>query len=649
VAFGLEDLNDEVQLRRKAVLTPCSSKEGLRRWFRMYLGLDFPDQVIDSESTGSPMDTFWEIYDAAVRRDVNFARRILVYASRDSFKTLGAAALELLAMLHMLRSGVHLAAIEQQAGKSQEYLRAFLDNEDLNEFKVGDNKRTIAVCWFEHKQTGNILTLDEWKSLGGRKTAGQYWRHSYYIKVLVNTAQSANSDHTAWMVVDEADLIRFPKAYQESILIPSTQTDVYGNKQPPVTIVTSTRKSSGGLVQAEIDRAEKTGMAIRHWNILDVTKRCPNERHRPDLPKLKVMRSDVDLRCVTPDEFVAMQATDPKRAQTYVEDSAYAGCVTNCPIFAACRGRLAEQQSTAGLLKEVEDTIGKFKEVSGEMAKAQLLCWKPGNEGAIYSQFSRQKHMLSANEMWEAVTGEPAGFPVTKEALVALFRSRSCPVFTGMDFGFSHMFAVVTGYVDGRRLFVIDAFEVPGLEPNQCVEVCDRRIKAWGPVVWPDIAYPAYVKMFRSSGYQIRSTTDKDVLGGIESVRMKLMPAGGREPEVFLLKDDDGCETLAKRVEGYKWKMDSAGRATDVPDDTDDDSCDAFRYLIHNVFRKDGRVVVSNEAVVTAKTIVPQTQQQAIKQQMLAKIAELTGGLSTGAAVVTERRIKKGGLIADFS
>jgi hypothetical protein len=70
---------------------------------------------------------------------------------------------------------------------------------------------------------------------------------------------------------------------------------------------------------------------------------------------------------------------------------------------------------------------------------------------------------------------------------------------------------------------------------------------------------------------------------GIDCVRMKLNPFSG-EPQLYLLSGDDGCDLLAKRLSEYHWTMDSAGRVTDIPDDTDDDICDAFRYLVMNVF-----------------------------------------------------------------
>ncbi len=662
--FSVSDLNDETQLRRKLLLTPCASKQGLRVWMRRYFKFDCPDVQVDEGSTGSPLDTIWDVYHAGVTNDVSAPSRYLWYASRDSFKTLGASILEVLAMLHMRRSVVHMAAIEAQSDKAAEYYKKFLDFEELSEFKVGDNKRTVAVLWFEHIPTGNILTNDEWKKMGGRARAGDYVRHVHYVKILVNTSRSANSDHVAFMVVDEVDLIQNPKAYREALFIPTTMKDDAGEEQPPITLLTSSRKYAGGLVQDELDNAEERGTAVRHHNILDVTARCPDERHRPDKPKLKVWRSNETLKTLTEADYAALKVADPKSADTYVQDEAFQGCVTNCKIFAGCRGRLACQTSNAQALKPTYDTIRKWKEVGDiEMVKAQLLCWKPGNVGAIYSLFDRKTNMLAFDQMWEKVTGFPPPGPVTKDALVAMLKERGYPVAGGMDFGFTHMFAVVIGYVVGRILYIVEAFEVPELEPQQCVEVCDRRIKHYGGKFWPDVAYPAYIKMFRSAGYRM-GDTKKEVVDGITSVRKKIAPAG-MDPEFFVVKGDPSGDLVAKRLEGYRWREDATGHVTDEPVKDNDDLCDAIRYLVYNTFDRSSGVTLGKgsgsnlpDHIKGQRPAFPTPQ-----QQMAAKIHELTGGesgaiigmpamvtLRPGETVDAQKKtFKRGGFFADFS
>ena len=640
--FGLDQVLDDTQQSRRLLLTPCASKEGLRDWLITYLGLDFPDTQVDADSTGSPLDHLWSIYHAGVTNDWTFFRRVLLYASRGSYKTLGVSVLELLALLHMDRSVVHLAAIEAQAGKAQEYLRGFLQKEGLDEFSVGTNKRTVAVVWAMHKETGDILNNAEYKLLD-RVRRRDYIYHARYAKIIVNTMTSSNSDHVAFYVVDEVDLIRFPTAYEEAKLIPEAQRGADGAEQPPITILTSSRKFAGGLVQKEIDEAEKTGTAIWHWNILDVTRRCPDTRHRPDLPQLALYTSDEDLKALDAGAYAELMETDPKKAEDYKPAVAYGGCTINCRIFAACKGRLARITSTSAMLKPLDDTLTKFNSVSLEMAKAQLMCWKPGNEGSVYSHFNRRVHMQTPAELWETITGDapPAHTPVTKERLVEMLLARNVKWAVGMDFGFTHVFAVVLFAIDGRRAFAIDCFEIAGLELNQKIEVCDRRIKKYHPDVWPDPAYPADIKTFRGAGYRMKVHV-KDVLGGIESVRNKLNPAGDRPPELFLIKGDPASELLAKRFEAYKWKLDSQGNATDVPDDTEDDTMDATRYIIANEFRGQGKVVVSKKPDEPEKG--PQRTQQTWMKE---KVNELTGG--HGSEAVTSKRIRKGGLYADFS
>jgi hypothetical protein len=470
-----EILGDEVQLQRKLLFTPCASRKGFQRFLIDYMGLDFPDQKVDPESTGSPLDIFWAVYQAGVTNDMDFPRRVLLYASRDSYKTLGVAALELLAMLHMRRSLVHLASIEAQAGKAQEYLRNFMQRPGLDEFRVGDNKRSLAIAWAEGKSTGNILTWHEYKALDV-VSRREYTPHSHYAKVLVNTPQSSNSDHVPFMVVDEVDLIRFPRAYEEAKLIPSTQKGADGVVHPPITILTSTRKFSGGLVQKEIDDAQKTGLAVRHFNLLDVTERCPDNRHHPKLPMEQFYVSEETLETITPVAYQKLLEVDQKRAKLFVPKLAYQGCTRNCTIFAACQGRLAGVKSTNALLKDLTDTIGKFRDVSVDMAKAQLMCWRPGNEGAVFPHFSRATHTMDVNAMWRELTGDEPPANLTKARLIQKMQERRCRFVAGIDWGYTHSTAVVVMAIDGRRAFIIEAFEIPGLELAQKIETCDREI-----------------------------------------------------------------------------------------------------------------------------------------------------------------------------
>lgn len=577
--------------KRKLLFVPLETKDALHDWIELFLGMDIPDSLVDEESTISPMGAIWEIYDKCRRNDDPDFNTVLNYASRMSFKTLGASILEVLMVYHLGRSVAHMAAIEGQAKKSQEYVKKFLRRPILREFVVGSNQRKVEVVRYQHYQDSSCLSPKEWGALP-QPQQDEYEQISHYIAIVICTMAGANSEHVPFFVVDEVDVVANPAAYAESQAIP----DTFEGKMP-VTLLTSTRKFSFGLVQKEIDRAEESGLKIRHWNILDVTERCPEKRHRPDLPKLPIYRSEETLRALSEKEHASLPE---EQQEKYVKDEGFNGCLTNCKLFAVCKGRLATHQlSTSSLLKKVEQTQSQFRKFSPEMAKAQLLCWKPSSEGLVYPRFDRMVHVLTAAQIAEKVYGEPFSQTrkkMTKMELIAMLQTREVQWFAGMDFGYTHNFAVVTGVRDGARMFILDVVSQPELDMGQMIEICNTRIKDWRPKIFADSEDPGRIKTLKRAGFRIEGI-DKpkgSVVGGIEVVRLKLWPSVG-QPELFFLAEDEGVALLVNRLQQYHWMMDSAGRVTNVPDPDEDDECDALRYLVSSVFAPKGKVTVARQ------------------------------------------------------
>ena len=69
------------------------------------------------------MDMVWECYSKMMYNNDPAFNRVLYYASRDGYKTLGASILELLVVFHLGRDVAHMAAIEAQSEKSQLYVK----------------------------------------------------------------------------------------------------------------------------------------------------------------------------------------------------------------------------------------------------------------------------------------------------------------------------------------------------------------------------------------------------------------------------------------------------------------------------------------------------------------------------------------------
>lgn len=602
------------ELLKKALFVPCETQEDLHRWIKIYLGLDLPNCTVDPESNSNPMAALWEVYHKALQNNDPDFSRFLAYSSRDSFKTLSQSIFEVLAMVHLKRDCVHLAAIEAQSLKSQSYCKGFFNRPYLREYVIGDNKRRIEIVRYYHPVTGDSITLDQWKELS-ESSKLDYKEIKNYNVIIVCTMQSTNGQHSNILSIDELDIVTNPRAYEEAKMVPAPINGLL-----PITFLTSTRKFSFGLVQKEIDEAKRTGLHIRHWNIIDVTEACPAERHRPEHGNIMIYHNSSTLRSVSEKEYGELPAD---KQDGFTPGEGYAGCLSNCSLFAMCKGRLATKQSSKSpILKPIYHTINQFKVVPVETAKAQLLCWKPSSEGLIYSRFDRDVHLLSASSIAEKITGEEYPSSLTKQQLVSLMLARGMSFYSGIDWGFEHPFAVVTAAVDGNRAFVFDVVAASGLELSQMVDLCETRIKHLDPVIFPDTAYPGSIKTFKRHGFKMRDwpKAKGSVVAGIEIVRAKLWPTIG-EPQMFFLRDDEGCELLAKFMSTYHWKIDTAGRPTDVPEDTDDDLLDAHRYLIMNVFAPKGKLVTAQADPIPSSVSINRTQDP----EMARKMQEILG------------------------
>lgn len=620
--------------KRKILFVPCKTKEALHKWIRLFIGLDIPNCIVDPDSTSSPMDMIWECYSKALNNDDKTFARVLYFASRDSFKTLCAAILEVLAVVHLQRDVAHMAAIEAQSRKSQQYVKNFFSKPILRDYKVGDNLNEIWVSRFQHAYTGENITEAQYHALPTDQR-DLYDEVRHYIHIVICTMAGANSEHVPFFVVDEVDVVRDPKAYEEAKMIPAPRDGMM-----PITLLTSTRKISTGLVQKEIDnefdpRTGKRKLHIRHWNLIDVTQACPPERHLPAEGKIPIYVDANNLRAISEENFVTLSEVEQSK---FVKEEGYAGCLKNCLIFSACHGNLAtKQKSRSPLLKDIEHVTNQLTTVSIPTAVAQLLCKKPSSEGLVYPNFERDIHVASAAEMAEMILGHPVNPKLTKNELIEIMRHRGLLCYAGMDFGYAHNFAVVTFFVDGHRAFVVDVISEPELMPDQQVGVCTSRIKDWEPTIFADPENPQMQATFRKAGFRMREWQKKagSVVGGINLVHLRLRPPMS-EPLMFFLGGDAGVDLLCRRLTKYHWIIDQAGRITDRPSDEEDDECDALRYGIMNVFSSDkGRVMAIGGASPDPKQ---ETVQGYTVENWMSQVIEEAGAHGPNSAGSSGRR-----------
>lgn len=651
--MAMEVLSDQEKLRRKLLFIPCESREHLRSWIKEYLNIDFPDCTVSDESNSNPLDNIWEAYDRLRRNDMIGFSRVMAYANRGGFKTLGASVLEVMVVLHLRRNVAHMAATLEQSSASQEYVKNFFNIPIIQQFVVAQAEKHVRVIRYQHKTTGYCITKAEFGTLSLAEKKN-YVRVENYIKIVACTMQGANSKHVEFFVVDEVDVVapQNVKAYQNAKNIPDPRDGML-----PLTMMVSTRKSRTGLVQREIDEAEQTKLQLRHWNIIDTTEACKPDRHKPELPRATYYINDGDVKHITKEEFDVLNPAEQKK---YYAAEGYAGC-RGCRLFAACKGRLAtHQKSTSPMLKPIEDGIAKFQGApSPEFITTEYLCRKPDTSGLVYPRFNREKHMIPIEQMAELITGDPMPQVRDKAALIALLKLKGAEFYVGMDFGFAHNFAVVVFAVYGQYAFVVDVFAQAGLELDDKTQACEYLKTVYdNPTIYPDTAYPADITTFRRRGFKVKNwEKGKDsIKAGIEIVRTMLW-SGKNTIRMYLIQGDPGCELLAGRLEKYKFTMDAAGIYTDVPDKTDDDECDALRYGIMNVFGSKGAlkistgpsIVVDDKGVTKPVPLVTHVgQQQDWMTNMIRQATGEGGGPDQAESKVPPAQIKKGRFFSDL-
>jgi hypothetical protein len=636
---------DDVE-RRRLLFRRCKNKEELWAWVYVHLDLDLPDAIVDLKSTNpsdcTPLQMAWDVYQHfAWPSEDDFAQpdERLFYASRFGGKTLTASVIEVLSMMHLDTDVVHLAAVERQSTDAQRYLKKFFMEPDLQAFLYGDNIRETAVVYYVPREDdGNpVLSAREFKVLDeAEKLKYRYATHK--TTVIVATKQSVQGTHAGLLMLDEVDVIRNPQILADAKNIPTPVFQEDGTYVKPLTVYTSTRQTATGPVQAAIDKAKETGLVVKHWNILEATQRCPETRHRPDLPRLPIYRSEETLRALDPDSY---EALDPKQKQRYVRDEGYHGCLANCSIFAACKGQLATGPGTADFLKPLSDTVGKFKTNTLDGARSQLLSLKASSLGLIYGHLIGGHHLLTPADAYAKVFGREAPNPrMTKADLATDIRGLDVRWYGGQDYGFSHAFAFAVGFTFGSALFVTRVIAGTELDPAQKLEISVPVKHLDLEAVWGDPEDPGMVAYFRKNGWRMRewSKAKGSVVAGIDIVKDMLVPLIGEPCLYFVLDEgDEEMQYALGKIREHSWKLDPAGRPTDKPSDVDKDIPDALRYLCMNRFpHRRGAVLVAAGGQAPAPAPPPKVQDPARPHpEMQEVVRELIGGGALSSDVST--------------
>ena len=565
-----QELTEIQKALAEIFLVPFESPEQMRDWIYNFFDIDFPSSSVDPDSNSSPIQWMYEVYDVMRKNQGDLYPSYVVYSSRDSYKTLSCSALEVILMVHLKCTVAHMAAIKSQSAKAIQYINGF-----LRKIEPYLNYHDVEMT---SQNTSNISITDA----NGDKV---------YTTVIVCTMTGANSEHTNFMCVDEVDVVPNPMAFEEAKMIPGVLRGRF-----PVTVFTSTRKFAFGLMQKEIDSAQTLSLPIKHWNLIDITERCPTERHQPDLPKeIRYIANKMPLRQLSENDY--NQLMEDKK-ESYSKIEAYSGCVA-CKLLPVCQTRLAHRDKSeyGGMWKPIPHTINQFSKISPDMAEAQLLCWKPSTTGLVYPRFDKTEgqNILTLDQAYEQFTGEFKR-DVEFNELITEMHNAGIQFYVGGDWGFRHNFALVVGTIlPSGDFWIVECFVANGLEFPAMMQYSTYIRDKYRPKKWfMDTAQPMFIKSFRKAG-MICKDFKKDIAGGIASIRGQIVDAANRRRLKILETPEN--EHLIKGMLTHHFKVDVSGNITAEPDDDEyADACDSLRYMGQNLFAPKGKMAVADLA-----------------------------------------------------
>ncbi len=557
----------EQALLRKNLLIPCGSKEHLKYFLLTYLGVDLVDGHTSRFSTCNPLDAAWQMYEHALYYTGYDPLKMMFVASRSSQKTLLMAAIETLLMIHDKRDIIHLAAIEVQAAVAWGYVQGFFGKPYLRDLVVG-------------KPTADQLKLRIPDLLN--PTAEPI---EVIAKVLSITPATVQGQHASVVIVDELLTLQYAKrrAFEDINGIPDSDKRT---GKPYIRAEISSRKGASSLVEERIGSAADTGLIVKTWNVLDVTKKCEPSRYGT-IPT-KYYGSPYLGKILTPGEWEALELGDK---QKYYEVDGYDGC-TKCSIASFCLSDLSKQHSSSRALKPIEKLISDYKSNSLEWWLSQALSLMPSSEGLVYGKFKKDQHVKTANDIWKDITGESILTPISTSTLVEKMHSLKFQFHAGLDHtggtGFAAIVVTATA-PDGSKTYVLESFAEVKLDLEDLMTHL-ARLQAFYKfgVIYADPAWADKNALMVKKGFPIRSKFKREVETGIEILRTKLMGADGTI-SLYLL--DEKTKPLQNEFSKYHYAENSDGTYSNDPFEAYCDNLDSLRYIFVNVFGKMGKVL----------------------------------------------------------
>lgn len=481
---------------RRLALAPCDTPDDLHRWVRLFCGLNVPRTPV-CDGHAAPFDYLCRSYFEPAADQV-------VWAPRGGGKTRLAAVATLLDLLHKPGAAVRiLGGSLEQSLKTWDYLTPDLAR--LAADLLGDRRGASRRVALSNGSTAAVLTQSE-RAVRGLRVQK--------------------------LRCDEVELFK-PEVWEAAQLVTKSRTlkseisdSQSGPAARPIVAGTlealSTLHAPFGLMHRVVEDAERSGVAVVRWCLLEVLERCPTSRD-----------------------------------------------CGSCPLWDDCRG--VAKTRCDGFVT-IDDAVAMKRQVSAETWEAEILCRRPSVRGCVFPTFDPAVH----------VRAEARGSEVGDVTHVALPHF-SLAVDFGFAAPFVCLW--VETHPDGTA-HVVDEYLQPQRTLDEHAAAIRARPWPVGPTprVACDPAGAgrneqtalSAANVLRRHGFAVRHRPSR-IADGLELVRRALRPATG-PPRLFV---HPRCEKLILAMRSYRYP--DGGGELPVKDGEHDHPVDALRYHFVNL------------------------------------------------------------------
>ena len=144
----------------------------------------------------------------------------------------------------------------------------------------------------------------------------------------------------------------------------------------------------------------------------------------------------------------------------------------------------------------------------------------------------------------------------------------------GMDFGYNHPSTIIEVYKDADILYFKELLYVRNLTMPDIIHKLDVLGIEKTDNIWCDSASPQIIEELKRVRYNAKPVNKKSILHGIDLIKRH---------HIYITSDS---KNIIQEFGSYKFKTDKNGDLLDIPEDDNNHTIDAIRYVLESELNK---------------------------------------------------------------